>query len=249
MEKPIKAKRLICPRCDRPTPTACICSCLPIIQIELKNCNVFVLQHPHETRMQNRSLPFVELCLDTKHVQVLIARKLTEKDDFYRVLDKLETPLWLVYPGADAISLSQAIMNLRGNQNKTPSETFPSDSNETLQSPSTPVSLLFIDATWKFAREMLKASIFPPHVQRVQLDELDLKHVRPRRFDIRTPPSDQHLSTAECIGLVLRKVEDDDDIYKVIMRPLDFMVQQWHAFAEQSQRRKEEARARNRRVC
>lgn len=57
-----------------------------------------------------------------------------------------------------------------------------------------------------------------------------------RRFDIRTPPSPDHLSTAECIATVLREVEGESnkDIFDVLMRPLDLMVSQWRSFARRS---------------
>lgn len=52
-----------------------------------------------------------------------------------------------------------------------------------------------------------------------------------RRFDIRTPPSPDHLSTAECIATVLRELEGESnkDIFDLLMRPLDLMVSQWRS--------------------
>lgn len=56
-----------------------------------------------------------------------------------------------------------------------------------------------------------------------------------RRFDIRTPPSPDHLSTAECVASVLRELEGESnkDIFDLLMRPLDLMVSQWRSFKEQ----------------
>jgi hypothetical protein len=77
---------------------------------------------------------------------------------------------------------------------------------------------------------------------------------KPRRFDIRTPPSPDHLSTAECIATVAAMAEtsghhafhpyatgpDPDaasssgmvgsgsEIFEALMRPLDLMVHFWH---------------------
>jgi DTW domain len=85
---------------------------------------------------------------------------------------------------------------------------------------------------------------------------------RPRRFDIRTPPTDEHLSTAESMAIALACIEsdsryhfapdnignnDDDndttmetpDIYSTIMKPLDLMVQQWHGFTREKKQKQD----------
>lgn len=53
---------------------------------------------------------------------------------------------------------------------------------------------------------------------------------KPQRFNIRTPPSSGHLSTAECLAWVCAAIEDDPLIYETLMRPLDFMVERWKSF-------------------
>lgn len=56
---------------------------------------------------------------------------------------------------------------------------------------------------------------------------------QPRRFDIRAPPSPNHLCTAECIALALSIVERDNmEIYRALMKPLELMVQKWHSCAD-----------------
>jgi len=55
----------------------------------------------------------------------------------------------------------------------------------------------------------------------------------PKRFDIRTPPSDQHLSTAECLAWVVSVIEDSPEVYETLMKPLDYMVQKWHSFSQE----------------
>ena len=54
---------------------------------------------------------------------------------------------------------------------------------------------------------------------------------KPERFNIRSPPSSGHLSTAECLAWVCAMIEDDPSIYNVLMRPLDFMVEKWKSFS------------------
>jgi len=119
--------------------------------------------------------------------------------------------------------------------------------------------LLFLDATWKYAQEMdracIKYGVYPPHMIRVRLDPTvdcgaslgsnedrtavtcvtanlltSQPQFQPRRFDIRTPPTPDHLCTAECIAWALSIVESDMGIYRTLMKPLDLMVQKWRSF-------------------
>ena len=54
---------------------------------------------------------------------------------------------------------------------------------------------------------------------------------KPERFNIRTPPTSGHLSSAECLAWVCAMIEDDPSIYDILMRPLDFMVEKWKSFS------------------
>jgi len=108
--------------------------------------------------------------------------------------------------------------------------------------------LLFLDATWKYAKEMDHANLdlrlyppictylYPPNLQRVQLNERDdlqpILQQKARRFAIRKAPSDDALSTAECLTWVVAQVEDDPTIYEVLMKPLNLMVQKWNNFKQ-----------------
>ena len=51
-----------------------------------------------------------------------------------------------------------------------------------------------------------------------------------RRFLIRTPPSLDHLSTAESIAWIASRVENNPQIYESIMKVLDYMVEIWRGF-------------------
>jgi len=86
-------------------------------------------------------------------------------------------------------------------------------------------------------RANLQHGLYPTNTLRVQLSEQDLVGLSPRRFDIRTPPSPQHLSTAECLAWVVSRVEERPEIYDTLMKPLDLMVQQWHSFAAAAKHR------------
>ena len=57
-----KEKRKICAHCRRPSKV-CICPSLPSTPLAFHRCQVIVLQHPHESRRKNRSMPLVQLCV------------------------------------------------------------------------------------------------------------------------------------------------------------------------------------------
>lgn len=222
-----KRKRSLCSTCDRPEPMACICSALPEQRIRLEKCHCLILQHPHERRHKNRSLPFVQMCLHPSSMSVSVARRFGTSTDSSLTVNEMakeESPTWLVYPDRQAIPLTEALQTLSQN------------------SESPKVTLVFLDATWKYAKEMHKANEekmqYPSHMLRVKLSPDDFAVFNPRRFDIRTPPSEDCLSTAECLAFIISKLEKEPFIYDTIMKPLDLMVQQWHAFAKQTRARK-----------
>lgn len=216
------AQRSECSTCQRPA-TACLCATLPATRLSLQRCHCVVLQHPLEVRHKNRSLPLVELCLDEESLTVQQTRFLSPD---------LTTPLtgpnvWLVYPDPSAMSLTTALSHCTTDK----------------------VTLVFLDATWQFAREMYAASTVPRHVQLVQLAAEDYPSLSvPRRFCIRTPPSPHHLSTAECLAWVVSKVEQDASMYETIMRPLDAMVGHWQSFVDSTRQRPERDTKRKRRL-
>jgi DTW domain-containing protein YfiP len=236
----LKRKRSICTRCDRPAPSACICAALPDERIHLQKCRCLVLQHPHEIRRKNRSLPLVEYCLDAESLTVTVGRRFGSSTD-ESVLQMLKesppspspeenstpNPVWLFYPGADAIPLSQALKQHKSSKH------------------NGRITLIFLDATWKYAKEMDQANTqnkqYPDHMLRVQLSEADLENVTPRRFDIRTPLSDEHLSTAECLAWTIAQVEENQISYDIIMKPLDLMVRQWHSFSDRKKKPKDDS--------
>ena len=78
-DKQQKPKRIICAGCNFP-PRTCVCPSLPAQPLYplLNKCRIIVLQHPHELRKKNRSMPLVDLCLFGKVGQ----QSDTSKDDF-----------------------------------------------------------------------------------------------------------------------------------------------------------------------
>lgn len=265
MNVKIQNGRTDCTKCQRPQ-RVCICAALPLVPLSLGHCHCLILQHPHELRRKNRSLPFVELCLAKESYTRVTCRRFfstfqhissgsssganngvikdgasssTHEEDVVRAMHMFNdstNPVWLVYPHPEAISLDEALEELRRDCNTSTSQQQQGD---------VVVTLVFLDATWKFAKEMDQANKdhYPRHnhhhnFKRVQLSAAtDLKELlfhsgrsKAKRFDIRTPPSADHLSTAECLAWIVSKIEQEPEIYETLMKPLDLAVEQWHSF-------------------
>jgi len=245
------------------------------------------LQHPHELKMKNRSLPIVELCLrqrdreETENIDyesnwamdVTILRRLGDKVDPFimSLLQETENVL-LFYPfGPKVMSLKDGVKTLMERRSARNSATNNLSTDENGR-----ITLVFIDATWTYAKEMVRANdtmnLWPHDLVRVRLSSTVNNHImhesdemkskkesyllrkteddfmnsekgsakccediqfvpdgyRPRRFDIRTPPTDNHLSTAESIAWVVSYIECKPSLYTDLMKPLDEMVSHWH---------------------
>lgn len=252
--------REICKVCKRPTPQTCLCSVLPSKPIHLSRARVIILQHPNERKRKNASLPLIELCLQGKQSRTKDekdGRDYVESIDFslrsfvgrwlgeeivdsvpvWRLLNDPNEPLFVFFPLDDAVSLNEALQTLEIKYHQRHYNQPAASKKSTVTIESTyKINLLFIDATWKHAKEMndktVKKGGWPQHAVYVKIDpskDYDDCFFKPLRFDIRTPPSPDHLSTAECIAYTLRVIEDNgNELFDTLMRPLDLMVQQWH---------------------
>mmetsp|Transcript_21419 Transcript_21419/g.47491 ORF Transcript_21419/g.47491 Transcript_21419/m.47491 type:complete len:287 (-) Transcript_21419:261-1121(-) len=136
------SSRAMCRSCDRPA-SVCLCSCLPTEPLRCP-CEVVLLQHPKERRQKNRSAWIAERCIDG--LQCVVGRRLVERSAAPPSLH----PLWdapeacaVVYPCGDARPLEEIAGHVK--------------------------LLLFIDATWRFAQEMLVSSPVLLPVTKVEL--------------------------------------------------------------------------------
>jgi DTW domain-containing protein YfiP len=76
MASTVSKRRKICTNCNRPEAKACICSALPDVKVQLRYTYCIILQHPNESKQhQNRTLPFIEHCIDSKCYLKLIGRR------------------------------------------------------------------------------------------------------------------------------------------------------------------------------
>lgn len=197
-------RRCVCQRCHHPCST-CICEAIPDHPIELKKCELYVLQHPHEKKRKNGSLQLIQHCLTPIHVTV--GRRLGLTDDIFNDEQCL---IWIIFPGPDAIPFDEAFQQWTSEQ----------------QCNRHPVRLLFLDATWKHAAEMHRQSMFPSNVTRVQITTSSAG----RFAECRTPPSPHHWSTAECMAHVVSRMEGRPDLWDTVLKPIDLMAQQWRSF-------------------
>ena len=271
-------RRPICPGCHLPART-CICPSLPAEPLHclLTKSRLIVLQHPHESRRKNRSLPLVELCLFGKRrgkdgadstgksgnekpesagesdagdfvMKTIVGRRFGDScdADVLRVLRDPREVTVLVFPHEQALELDAGLKLAEERRRAREGSTGEGGK----------INLIFIDATWKLASEMNRkvSSLgeWPDELIRVQMKpsaagatsiprgasrdgndtEADGKGFKTRRFNIRAPPSPDHLSTAECLAWVTSLVEDKPRIYEGIMTTLDYQVNIWRSFSE-----------------
>lgn len=221
-----KSKRSFCDRCKRPNPKACICESLPSKSIRLSKLRILILQHPHERKRKNRSVPLLQLSLSPESIIVAVGRRLGDKlspslTDI--IHEERHLPLLLLYPSSDAIPLEEALEIIK-------KERKDSDGKATI------VNVLVLDGTWKYAREMDAANVkqnhYPDNMIRVEIKPKLSTQFRPFRFDIRNPPSEDHLSTAESIAWAASQIEEDKSLYDKLVKPLDCMVEKWKSFAD-----------------
>jgi len=200
-----RKKRKTCNRCHRPFPQTCLCESLPEIPIPLTTTEVVVLQHPLEIKnhkaASHRSLPLLELCLDSSSLFLRTGRRFGKDSLGAEIVTKIwgnndaETkkgstylPV-LVFP---KINVETAVDDSKETEVK-PSryhEDEPSvlslqdlverwKETNTKTANRTKILLLVLDATWKHAREMhianIRADQYPPHMLRLALQPDDFR--------------------------------------------------------------------------
>lgn len=205
-------------------------------------------------------MPLVDLCVfgctkpDSEQfqqdfiMQTIVSRSLGPERNagVINILNDPDQVIVLLFPSEHAIDLEQGIQIAEKKCGFTDEDHHTTSHNAEKKR----INLIFIDATWKHAREMeskLTATLNSKHWIRVQLvptafDHNDVSDQElfaaydqsgpqlsfiQRRFEIRAPPSPNHLSTAECLAWVASRVERDPVIYESIMKVLDHMVHLW----------------------
>ncbi|XP_057438085.1 tRNA-uridine aminocarboxypropyltransferase A [Lotus japonicus] len=185
-------RRSICSNCHRPNPV-CLCHALPAQPIQTTT-RVLILHHPHEAQHKLSTTPLLTKSL--LHATAITGRRL--RRGLSPLLDQ-SPPAIFLFPGTSS-SPAVNISDLRASELLTRS-----CNNEGLV-------LIAFDATWKHAREMVKASeeFLSKFAIRVCLG-VDEKSSGGSIYDseliLRKEPFSGCVSTMEAVARVLRVLE------------------------------------------
>jgi len=135
----VRPSRELCVGCSRPT-RVCLCDVLPMEKVQC-SCDMILLQHPLERKQKHQSGWIAERCISG--VRVVVGRRLVDR----------ELPgLACVWEDPDSCAV-----------------VFPCDSALPLNDVEQVRHLIFLDATWRFAKEMLNDSSSLGAIKRVHL--------------------------------------------------------------------------------
>ncbi|XVF56155.1 hypothetical protein PTKIN_Ptkin06aG0094400 [Pterospermum kingtungense] len=202
-------RRQLCTHCDRPLPV-CLCHALPTTRLPTKT-KILIIRHPHESRHKLNTTPLLSKTL--LNATTISSRRL--------VLHHLpnhspSTPAIYLFPpspSSPAVTLSQV------------------KSTNLLNYQNTPLLLIVFDATWKHAKEMVRASegVLKGFAERVCLDGVDESVVGGTIYDnelvLRKEPFGGCVSTLEAVARCLGVIEPNgDEVQGVLIRVLREMV-------------------------
>ncbi|KAL5546308.1 hypothetical protein UlMin_005995 [Ulmus minor] len=129
-------RRAICPNCTRPNPV-CLCHTLPTHPIPTQT-QIIILHHPHEAQHKLSTTPILTKTLS--NATTIVSRRL--RPGLSPLLDQSPPSIYL-FPQTQ---FSPALNLARIKEPNSPLSKHP------------PSVLIVFDATWKHAREMVKAS-------------------------------------------------------------------------------------------
>ncbi|KAK7285608.1 hypothetical protein RJT34_20384 [Clitoria ternatea] len=197
-------RRSICPNCNRPIPV-CLCHVLPVDPIPTTT-RVIILHHPHEARHKLSTTPILTKSL--LHATAITARRL--RPGLSPLLDR-STPALYLFPSAP----SSPALRL----------------SELASAGDRRAVLIAFDATWKHAREMVKASedFLSSFATRVCLGVEDENMSGGSIYDselvLRKEPFAGCVSTMEAVARTLRVLEPNGfEIEERLIRILREMV-------------------------
>ncbi|KAJ0037498.1 hypothetical protein Pint_23355 [Pistacia integerrima] len=203
----------MCGNCERPI-AACLCHIIPIPPMTTTTTKLMIIHHPHESHHKLNTARLLTKSL--RHVTTHLSRKLLPS----HVTNQSPSPsptttiyLFPPSPGSPAVSLSELkeSINLQGDNRN--------------------LLLIVFDATWKHAKEMVKASegvLEGLGAIRVCLDvDESLKggSIYDDELVLRKEPYKGCVSTLEAVARCLRVVEDEgEEIERVLIGVLREMV-------------------------
>lgn len=182
--------RPMCANCTRPNPV-CLCYTLPAQPIQTTT-QIIILHHPHEAQHKLSTTPILTKCL--ANATPIVGRRL--RQGLSPLLDQSPPAIYL-FPStatSPAVNLSQ----LRDKDSPV--------------SKHTPLFLIVFDATWKHAKEMVKASegFLVNFAKRVCLDfdeTVSGGSIYDSELILRKEPFRGCVSTMEAVARALRVLE------------------------------------------
>ncbi|CAN8286958.1 unnamed protein product [Cochlearia groenlandica] len=215
MEEPDANRRQICDGCDRPKPI-CLCHVIPTDPIPTKKTEIIILHHPHESRHKLNTTPLLSKSL--RRVTRIPGRRLLRRD----ISDgesSLSSPIIYLFPSSPS-SPAVTISEFKSLNMKSPN-------------PNQNLRLIVFDATWKHAKEMVRASeevLREAGAVRVCLDaEIDASVSGGSIYDselmLRMEPYGGCVSTLEAVARCLGALETNgEEIERKLIRVLKEMV-------------------------
>ncbi|CAA0376240.1 unnamed protein product [Arabidopsis thaliana] len=218
-EQDVHHRRQICDNCDRPN-AICLCHVLPPDLIPT-NTEIIILHHPHESRHKLNTTPLLTKSL--LNVTRIPARRLLRRHISTAGGTALPAPptiyLFPSSPSSPAVTISEfKSLNLLNHRE--------------ISNPP-PLRLIVFDATWKHAKEMVKASevvLREAGAVRVCLDtEIDASVSGGTIYDselvLRKEPFGGCVTTAEAVARCLGAIEPDgEEIERKLISVLKEMV-------------------------
>eukprot|EP01135_Chromosphaera_perkinsii_P009996 Nk52_evm31s1992 gene=Nk52_evmTU31s1992 len=197
----------MCEACARPK-RVCLCAFYPEKFYALQRTRVFILMHPHEIKRPFRSAELVRRCLGDAQCVICVHRRFSRsivKDKFpelYKVLTEQMKNTCVLFPGKNATTIKEYASNYRNS----------ASGKQTL-------NVIVIDGTWKFAQEMLKTS-----EEIMGLSRVIVSPEAKSEYVIHMQPDEEGVCTLEAIAYCLRDLEENEEVFDVLMRPLRGMV-------------------------
>ncbi|OMO71338.1 hypothetical protein CCACVL1_18277 [Corchorus capsularis] len=200
-------RRQLCIHCDRPLPV-CLCHVLPSTPLPNRT-KILIIRHPHESRHKLNTTPLLSKAL--LNATTISSRRLLR----HHLPDPSPPAIYLFppSPSSPAVTLSQL------------------KSTNLLNYQTTPLLLIVFDATWKHAKEMVRASegVLKGFAVRVCLDGVDESVEGGSIYDselvLRKEPFGGCVSTLEAVARCLGIIEPNgDEVQGVLIGVLREMV-------------------------
>lgn len=185
----MRRTRDTCSECQRPV-IMCYCAVLPSLDHDWP---VHIIQDKREAAHPLGTARPAVRALQRATLQAVDPEQAADGVAVDAWLQQFGANAALIYPGAGAMPVSQ------------------------LADSESPLTLVFIDATWRRSRRILHTWPALAKLPRYQLDD-----VRPSRYRIRKAPGDQALSTLEAIAEVLQATDGLET--EPLLRVMDFII-------------------------